>query len=110
MTTAFPLTIEDVRAFLATKGNSDIVGYPVNAMFCLLANTLNWRYPDCAWRVDLNQYSNVSGYRRRFSDDLEILRRAFDFGIHLNDPITKGDLRQHEEFSIVLETEETMPR
>lgn len=58
----YPLTLEHVKQYIATKQDDDELGICGNAFHCLLAETLNWLYPEIApWRVDMNDYGAARG-------------------------------------------------
>src|SRR5580765_566961 len=93
----YPLTIANVKQFLATKKDDDIIGACWNSMFCLLSETLNWLYPEKKpWRVDLSGYSAPDVQEIALNDELYFLRCAFDLiDSRSRGPITKERLRRH---------------
>jgi len=91
--TPYPLTLEHVKAYLATKGEDESLGLCHNAMGCLLANVLNWQYPQAApWRVDVGSYAAVGASHIETARPLEYLRAVFDIWTPRRS-LTKGQLR-----------------
>src|SRR5712691_216098 len=101
----YPLTLEHVKAFLATKQDDDVIGVCFNSMYCLLSETLNWLYPEkLPWRVDIGSYdSRGLGMipPPRLDERLDFLRRIFDSSrATLQDrTVTKAHLRKYLVFS-----------
>lgn len=101
MSKEYPLTLEHVKQFLATKQDNEPLGICRNSMYCLLSETLNWLYPEKKpWRVDISQYSspNVRG-SLNLTQDLNRLRIAFDlydtYRSTRCDPISKASFREY---------------
>lgn len=98
----YPLTLEHVKQFLATKRDNDTLGMCHRATYCLLSETLQWLYPGQDWRVDINRYSGRlhDGYiAPRLDEQVSFLRRAFDFCTFSRKTFaTKADLRAYLEW------------
>lgn len=98
----YPLTLEHVKRFLATKQDKDTLGMCYRATYCLLSETLQWLYPGHDWRVDINRYSESlhNGYTSPCLDNqMSFLRRAFDFCTFSRKTFaTKADLRAYLEW------------
>lgn len=100
----YPLTLEHVKHYLATKQEDEPVGLCLNSMACLLTETLNFTYPNVkAWRVDVGTYSNseMAG-SINLERDVDYLRKAFDFiyvgiGSGFSVPVTKVQIRERLE-------------
>lgn len=107
----YPLTIEHVKQFLATKGDHDSLGYCYCATNCLLSYTLDWLYPERKhWRVDLCDYSSARHgiYDGLLDPACYFLRCAFDRcggGLEGNPEVTKTRMRAYLE-SIVMDKED----
>lgn len=103
----YPLTLDHVGQYLATKGEDDIVGIMTDPSGCLLAQTLNWLYPDkvevTRWQVSTHFYQRTATFgcvapaRYPLAPELAQLVDIFD---HVRDTrngrlITKAQLRQY---------------
>jgi len=101
MSKEYPLTLEHVKQFLATKKDSEPLGVCRNSMYCLLSETLNWLYPEKKpWRVDISQYSSPHTQGGlNLTQHLLRLRLAFDLYDHYrsgkHDPISKASFREY---------------
>ncbi len=97
----YPLTLDHVRQFLATKRDDEELGYCGNAMHCLLSNTLDWLYPQqIPWRVDLGAYMSMRvPDTLRLTHPLDFLRTAFDYSRqNFGEIVTKRQLREYLEW------------
>lgn len=101
MNEQYPLTLEHVKQFLATKQDNDPLGTCGSSMYCLLSETLNWLYPEKrTWRVDITDYSSPDIQRSfNLTQDLLRLRMAFDlydsYRSSKNNPISKASFRAY---------------
>lgn len=76
----YPLTLDHVKQYLATKQDRELVGACGKATWCLLSETLNYIYPEHApWRVDIGDYAAPLIDRIRLPEPLERLRLIFDY-------------------------------
>ncbi len=94
----YPITLNDVKRFLATKREDEELDRCGNAKHCLLTDTLNWLYPlQQPWRVDIGSYTySRSDERFYLTRPLDFLRTAFDHAdSQFNAPVTKRQLRQY---------------
>jgi hypothetical protein len=93
----YPLTLEHVKQYLATKQDNESVGVCYNSLCCLLTKTLDYIYPEQApWRVDINQYSTP----RVGSFDLTIPLRRLELIFDHQSPkwgieVSKGQWRRY---------------
>lgn len=93
----YPLTLEHVKRYLATKQDDEPIGLCLNSMACLLTETLNYVYPDAKpWRVDVGSYC-AHDMARGIDMDSDVRRVAllFDHGnaCKFSEPITKKQFR-----------------
>lgn len=97
----YPLTLEHVKRYLATKQDDEPVGLCLNSMACLLTETLNYVYPEMKpWRVDIGSYSAHDMARSIYLDDdqdrsIRHVASIFDHGntCKFSEPITKKMFR-----------------
>jgi hypothetical protein len=75
----YPLTLDHVKQYLATRHDTDPIGICGNAMWCLLSETLNHHYPQHRpWRVDQYSYGAPGTSRFDLDASILILRKVFD--------------------------------
>jgi hypothetical protein len=98
----YPLTLEHIKRFLATKQDKDTLGMCHRATYCLLSETLQWLYPGQDWRVDIGIYIGRphNGYTApRLDMQVDFLRRSFDFCTFSRKTFaTKADLKIYLEW------------
>lgn len=95
----FTISQDDLARYLASKEQSDVVGYPRLSDGCLIAKTLHWKYPEIT-------YANVAHNNRaaevwspvgmdivRVPGDVEVLAGKFDaFPKKYTQPVTRQEL------------------
>ncbi len=93
----YPLTLEHVKQYLATKQDCELVGACYNALWCLLTETLNYHYSEQKpWRVDVNKYSSPGIDGIDLSEPLMHLLLTFDHQSHRwGKDISKSQFRRY---------------
>ena len=110
----YPLTLDHVRRYLATRRDTDPIGICRNAMWCLLSETLNYHYPlQRPWRVDQYSYGGPGTPRLDLDASILPLRKVFDLQWSDRAPTTKAYFRdflikEHDNIILALE-QATMP-
>jgi hypothetical protein len=75
----YSVSMEDVKAYVATVPEGEEVGVPNNMDYCLVASTLRWKYPDVSSHVkEYNLGATVAGQLVLFSDELFNTAEKFD--------------------------------
>jgi len=92
----YPLTLTNVKCYLATKQNDEILGECGNMSYCLLTETLKWLYPGHRWYVGNDEYWLPNGPVFRLDPDLKFLRLCFDaIPLTTRPQVTKARFREY---------------
>lgn len=89
------LTIDEIKAYLATKGPDDVVGQTLAARHCLTASCLLWLHPDSAPVVEYHNRGAWlnSGDEVEFDQDVRDAADKFDrLPIRVLSPVTRSQL------------------
>lgn len=99
-TNTYTISLEDIRAYLATKQDDETVGVTIEGDVCLAANTLKHKYPGAdvgvAW---YNAGARINDTFIKFPEDVTQVANTFDNMERREDyrdgtPITKAQLRE----------------
>jgi hypothetical protein len=113
-TQQYTLSLDDVRAYVASKDSRDEIGIPGHSKYCLLASTLMWKY-NVLFFVAITVFHQVGGHYQDIEDVRLIgLGEMFDDLAEQNherfppaaDPgywpfITKAELEDNPDFAIL---------
>lgn len=101
-TNTYEISLQDVRAFVATKQPGEQVGKPLSRASCLVAHALAWKYPSIT-NIDVAGSNWFATFRdeqgdRRVIDlpaDVESTADDFDRLKHGENWITRQQLEEH---------------